>query len=350
MNRRDVLAGLGTTLFPLRARARDRWMAPEWARHRACLMAWSAEHDIYGNEGLAWIHIDQVRIAKAISQFEPVWMMVNPENVQEAGQRLGGSARLIEIPLDSLWARDTSPTFGPDGATGWNFNVWGEKHPGRARDRSLAERFATKNKLSFHQAPIVAEGGAIDTDGEGTVMVTETCLLNPNRNPGMDRSQVEEALKEFVPAAHVIWLWGSQADTITDGHIDGIARFFRPGLVVAETIEDPEDPEYADLKENLARLRSARDARGERLEIITLKRPRWDRMPERGYDFAPSYVNAYFANGGIVMPRFNDPDRDAAARNLFARLWPSRKIVQIPIDSIGEGGGGIHCCTMQFPA
>ncbi|MEM9139975.1 MAG: agmatine deiminase family protein, partial [Pseudomonadota bacterium] len=128
-----------------------------------------------------------------------------------------------------------------------------------------------------------------------------------------------------------------------------IMRFIRPGLAVAEVTDDTEDPEYDELQENLARLRAARDARGERLEIAVIKRPRWDRMPERGLEFSASYVNAYFPNGGIVMPLFGDRERDKAAVTLFARLEPTRRIVQIATDAISEGGGGIHCCTMQIP-
>lgn len=350
MKRRDLLAMGGATLLPVQGVASGLWMMAEWAPHRACVMAWSRERDLYTEEQLSWLHNDQVRLAKAISAFEPVIMLANAEDMAEAGQRLGSAATLREMPVDSLWARDTMPIIGADGATGWNFNVWGEKYPGQARDRALAQRFAADERLDFRRAPIVAEGGALDSDGAGTLITTETCLLNPNRNPGLSRADVEQALKEYAPCRHVIWLWGSEADTVTDGHIDGLARFIRPGLVVAEITDDPEDPEFADMQENLSRLRAARDANGDKLEVATLMRPRWDRMPERGYDFAPSYVNAYFPNGGVVLPRFADEERDAAARTLFARLYPARRIVQVAIDSISESGGGIHCATMQLPA
>ena len=236
-------------------------------------------------------------------------------------------------------------------ALGWNFNAWGEKYPGlHHADRTLAQRYAQEEGLPFKRSSIVAEGGAMETDGLGTLITTETCLLNSNRNPGMTRWEVEDALKRDALCSSVIWLWGSEVDEVTDGHVDGICRFIRPGLVVTEVTDDKEDPEYHDLQENAVRLEAARDSRGEKLDVIRLNRPLWEEMPERGDDFAASYVNAYFPNGGIVMPRFGDRVRDEAARALFAELEPDRQIVQLDIDQIGEGGGGIHCCTMQIPA
>jgi len=359
MRRRSFLAGLGGTAMTSKiAQSRTAedvvFMTPEWAPHQACVMTWCSAADFYGQEAVTWIRNDQVRIAEAISQFEPVIMLVTPEDAQEAAQRLGNSAKIVNMPCFDTWARDTLPTMNRrrDGLTGtiWNFNVWGEKFPDYGPDRTLAARFSGAFDVAARTAPIVAEGGALETDGLGTIVTTETCLLNANRNPGMSKADIEAALKDFAPGTHVIWLWGSEEDTITDGHVDGIMRFIRPGVVVAEVTDDTEDPEYLDLQENLKQLRVAKDAHGERLEVITIKRPRWDKMPERGLDFSASYVNAYFPNGGIILPAFGDRKRDAEAVNTFARLEPTRKIIQIPIDAIAEGGGGIHCCTMQIPA
>ncbi|MEM7057744.1 MAG: agmatine deiminase family protein [Pseudomonadota bacterium] len=360
MKRRNFLAGLGgATMMSNTAEAESSdtqmFMPPEWAPHQACVMTWCSAESFYGEELVTWIRNDQVRIAEAISRFEPVVMLASAKDVPEAAQRLGKSAEVFEIPCFDTWARDTLPTMsrghaGELNGTIWNFNVWGEKFEGYGADRALAARFSGAFDVEARTAPIIAEGGALETDGLGTIVTTETCLLNPNRNPGMSKSDVEQALKEYAPGAHVLWLWGSEQDTITDGHIDGIMRFIEPGLVVAEIIDDSEDPEFHDLQENLKQLRAARDARGERFEVAVIKRPRWDSMPERGLDFSASYVNAYFPNGGIVMPSFGDPDRDSEAANTFAGLEPTRKIVQIPIDAIAEGGGGIHCCTMQIPA
>jgi len=349
-----VLSGTLPAARPARAASGCMPMLPEWAPHAACVMTWCSARDLYSREQLAWIHTDQVRIARAIAAFEPVIMLVSPSESAEAAQRLGATAQLVEIACNDIWARDTMPILGRCAgapmATGWNFNVWGEKYAGQVADRTLALRYAEAMDLPYRTAPIVAEGGALETDGLGTLMTTETCLLNPNRNPGLSKAEVEAALKEYAPCQHVIWLWGSEIDRVTDGHVDTIARFLRPGLVVAEVTDDTEDPEFAELQENLRRLRTARDARGERLEVYTVKRPRCDKMPERGHDFAPSYVNAYFPNGGIVMATFGDEERDAEAGTLFARLERHRRVVRIAADQIAEGGGGIHCCTMQIPA
>lgn len=356
INRRTLMAGLGATALPLPALAvQESWMLPEWAPHAACVMAWCSAHDTYTPEEVARIRREQAEIAKAIARFEPVKMLVNPGDSEGTRQLAGHDVELIEMVHDDMWARDTLPVFGRDStdgrtATGWNFNVWGEKFEGYDADRTLASRLAEYWQIPFQRSSIVCEGGAIETDGLGTLITTETCVLNPNRNPGLSRAEIEAALKAYAPAREVIWLWGSEVDEVTDGHVDGLARIIRPGLAVVEVTDDKEDPEYADLQENAVRLEAARDARGEKLEVIRLNRPRWEEMPDRGDDFAASYVNAYLPNGGIVMPRFGDTARDQAARDLFAELEPGREIVQLDIDQIAEGGGGIHCCTMQIPA
>lgn len=376
MRRRDFLAGAAATAAGPAFAAKARWMLAEWEPHAECVMAWCAAHGLYSKAEIRAIRAEQAGIARAIAAFEPVTMLVNAGDEANAAKLCGRSVRIEVLEHYDTWTRDTLPTIGADSATGryaqgWNFNVWGEKYPGYDADRSLAERFAGARGMPFHPSTgvadlvraadgtvsgyrhaglLVAEGGAIESDGLGTVITTETCLMNANRNPGMTEAEIDHALKRAAPARHVIWLWGSEADVVTDGHVDGICRFIRPGLVVLEVIEDPQDPEYHDMKENAARLRAARDARGDRLEVVELLRPRWDRMPARGDQFAASYVNAYFPNGGIVMPRFGDRARDRAARDLFQRLEPNRRIVQVDVDQIAEGGGGIHCCTMQIPA
>lgn len=329
-------------------------MLPEWHPHAACVMAWCAADALYGDAAADRIRAEQAKIARAIASFEPVLMLINPDQREDAARQCGHGVSLMELEHYDTWTRDTLPTIHRADtqrcAIGWNFNTWGGKYPGYSADQILAERFASSRGLDFHRAPIVAEGGAIETDGLGTLITTETCLLNENRNPGLSRADIESALMQMTGTSRVIWLWGSEVDAVTDGHVDGICRFIRPGLVVTEVTDDKEDPEYRDLQENAVRLEAARDARGERLEVIRLMRPRWEKMPDRGDDFAPSYVNAYFPNGGVVMPKFGDGARDAAARALFGELEPERAIIQLDISQITEGGGGIHCCTMQVPA
>ncbi len=327
-------------------------MPAEWEPHAGCVMTWCSAVDTYGEDTIAAIRVEQTAIARAIATFEPVTMLVNPGEIGDTARQLGSDIGVEILEHNDMWARDTLPTPCRTARTGtsWNFNTWGEKYPGYEADRTLSARYAEAKGLTLATAGVIAEGGALETDGRGTLLTTETCLLNENRNPGMPRAEVEAALKDASGCDHVIWLWGSEADFVTDGHVDGLARFFRPGLVVVEVTDDKEDPEYRDLQENALRLEAARDARGEPLEVIRLNRPRWEEMPERGPDFAPSYLNSYFPNGGIIMPKLGDEIRDEAARALFAKLMPDRRIVQLEINHIAEAGGGIHCCTMNVPA
>jgi len=356
LTRRHLLAGLmaGAVARPTLAKPAKLRLAAEWEPHLGCVMALNDAVDTYGRRATGLIQKEQADIANAIATFEPVTMLINPAQRNLAQKILNPSIALVEMAHYDVWTRDTMPTiaYGPANipiAVDWNFNVWGEKYPGYDRDRELAARFAASNGLEHKSAPIICEGGAIEVDGQGTLITTETCLLNPNRNPGKSRAEIEEGLRLMTGASHIIWLKGSEADTVTDGHIDALMRIIRPGVVVVEITDDPLDPEYADLLENLARMRKARDINGQPFEVHVVKRPDWDIMPERGNDFSSSYVNSYFPNGGIVMPRFNDAKADAAARALFQTLEPDRRIVQIDTSEICEGGGGIHCNTMQIP-
>ncbi len=327
----------------------------EWEPHQGCVMAFNDASGTYGNRAMRQIQLEQATIANAIATFEPVTMLINPAQRNRAQKILNPTIELVEMAHYDIWTRDTLPTiaYGPENsqiAVNWNFNVWGEKYRGYGRDRGLAARFASANGLENQLAPIVGEGGAIEVDGQGTLVTTETCLLNANRNPGMSRAEVEEGLRQMTGAHNIIWLKGSEADTVTDGHIDALMRLIRPGVALVEITDDPLDPEFADLHENLARMRKARDANGQPFEVHVLKRPDWDIMPERGNDFSSSYINSYFPNGGIVMPKFGDPQADAAAHALLQALEPDRHIIQIDTSEICEGGGGIHCNTMQIPA
>ncbi len=341
------------------AQASEGYIMPfEGTPHARCFMTFSSARDLYGRAAVARIRREQATVAQTIARFEPVTMLCVSRDAEDARSACGPGVTVMEIDLYDIWARDALPTFAraPDGtltAVSWNFNVWGEKFPrfkGYDRDRDLAARLAGALDIPLVHAGIVAEGGAIETDGEGTLLTTETCLLNANRNPNLSREEIEIELKRFTGAQKVLWLPGSPADTITDGHIDGIARFVAPGIVLAEVSDDPQDIEYADLRANADRLETMRDAQGRKLEVIRIKRPRWERMPRRGEYFAASYINYYVANGGLVMSKFADDERDEAARDLITRLHPEREVIQIAVDEICEGGGGIHCNTQQMPA
>ncbi len=362
MTRRQILQMMIGTLatgipISLQAYPLPFQMPAEWTPHARCFMALCAAYDLYDEKELDDIQQAQARVAQAIAQFEPVTMLVDPdEDMPYVRNLCGPSVTLLPMAHYDVWTRDTLPTFvhTPTGlnAIGWNFNVWGNKFPkdeGYELDKDLGSRLAAHLNIPFVQANIICEGGAIEVDGEGTLLTTETCLLNPNRNHGLSRTEIEADLMRLTGCSKVIWLYGSDADKITNGHIDGIARFVEPGVVLAEVSSDPEDPEYDDLQRCALELEKAQDARGRKLEVIRIERPRWEKMSERGPDFAASYINCYEANGGIVIPRFGDMQRDAKALAIFKQLRPNHKIVQVEVDAICEGGGGIHCNTQQLP-
>jgi agmatine deiminase len=202
-------------------------------------------------------------------------------------------------------------------------------------------------ELPCIDAPLVLEGGAIHVDGEGSVLTTEQCLLHPNRNPGMSRQEIERLLLEHLGAEKVIWLEQGLKDDDTDGHIDEIACFVRPGTVLALVGSDSGDADYAPLRRNLDILRSATDARGRRLEVIELEQPAVAYQGE--LRLSQSYVNFYIANGGVVMPAFGDRRRDQRAHAVVQELFPRRRVVQVPARELAYGGGNIHCITQQQP-
>jgi agmatine deiminase len=196
------------------------------------------------------------------------------------------------------------------------------------------------------EAPLVFEGGAVHTDGEGTLLTTTTVVLDPRRNPGLTRTEAEAVLCEHLGAARVIWLTGALDHDNTSGHVDNLACFAAPGVVLALSEDDPSDPHYAARRENLDRLCDARDARGRRLEVMELPKPRV--RTQDGIRYSPSYVNFYLANGAVVMPLFDDPG-DAKARDILARAFPGHAVVGVPAWTLARSDGGVHCITQKQP-
>ncbi len=329
------------------------WSMPaEWHPHARCWMAWPAREDRWGDL-LRDLRAEVARLARTIARFEPVVMVASPETAEPARAACGPDVAVLPLPIDDIWTRDSGPTFLLDGkgevaGVSWRFTAWGGKHERFAADATLGRRLLDHAGLTCFPASLGTEGGAFHVDGEGTVLTTETTILNPNRNPGSRKADVEATLRGWLGADKVIWLPGSTADTITDGHVDGIAAFVRPGVAVAEITPDRADPEYAELQENLKALRLATDARGRRLEVAVVRRP--TEVGRRGESFCASYVNFYLANGAVVMPEFGDNrGADTAARGVLSQLFPDRQVVPVPLSVIPEGGGGIHCVTQQQP-
>ncbi len=335
--------------------ARDGYAMPaEWAPHARTWMCWPCRPDTWnGQEGLLRAKQAVGRVARAISTFEPVVVAVRPQDAAEAKLATSSKVELFEVPLDDSWARDIGPTFvmradGGHAAVQWEFNGWGNKYHPWTDDAKFAARAANKAGVRLYSAPLVCEGGAIHCDGEGTLITTEQCLLNANRNPHLDRQQVEERLALYAGARRILWLGAGFCDDETDGHVDNIACFAAPGRVIVGVPAAKSHPDYEAVKEVLRILGGARDAAGRRFEIAEIVQPGKRRLDWRGRLLQASYVNFYLTNGGVVMPSFDDPN-DERARSAIADCFPGRDILQIDALDIVEGGGGIHCITQQEP-
>jgi agmatine deiminase len=335
---------------------RDGFRMPaEWESHARTWMGWPCRPEAFGGvEGLLRAKQAYARVARAISTFEPVVMAVRPNEAAEVELACAGKAEVFEVPLDDSWVRDTGPTFlvGADGERGgvaWRFNAWGNKYHPYAEDAALAGRLLESLGARAYFAPLVCEGGALHVDGRGTLMTTEQCLLNENRNPGLSRQQVEERLALFTGARRILWLGDGFADQETDGHIDNIACFASGGRVIVGVPASRSHPDSAAVAEAIRRLKRARDAEDRGIEVIELVQPQMLRTDWRGRILAASYINFYLPNGGVVMPSFDDPN-DERARSVLAECFPGRDILQIDALDIVQGGGGIHCITQQEPA
>lgn len=325
-------------------------MPAEWAPHAGCYMAWPCREPLWG-DGLQAAREAYAAVATAISKFEPLTMLVRPDLMPGARELLPASVTVADMPLNDSWARDFLPTFvtndaGQVAGANWRFNCWGNNFPDYAEDAQVAERLLDRLGARRFAAPFVLEGGAFHVDGEGTILTTEECLLNPNRNPGLSKAEIEANLKAWLGGETVVWLGQGYEGDDTDGHIDEIACFAGPGKVLLLDCEDPADVNYARVQDNIRRLELTKDARGRALEVIKLPQPK--RRDFDGLRLTLSYTNFYIANGGIVMSGFDDP-ADAKAKEILARCFPDREIIQLNALPITRGGGGIHCITQQLP-
>ncbi|WP_039815080.1 agmatine deiminase family protein [Nocardia otitidiscaviarum] len=350
-----VVGGCGMDGNDVGSEAGGGWTMPEEGRrHVRTWMSFGADERVYGAELLPLVRRDLATIATTIARFEPVSMLVRAEEMELARGLLGGGdIELIEAELDDLWMRDMGPVFvsGDRGRAGvdFNFNGWGGKQEHR-RDARVAGAVAERAGVATLRSELVLEGGGLEVDGEGTAIITESCVLNDNRNPGWSKREVERELAAVLGIAKVIWLPGIAGADITDGHTDFYARFARPGVVVAGLDNDPDSFDYDVTRRHLEILRTATDARGRPLDVEVLEGPSTIREEWEDDDFAAGYINFYVCNGAVIAPEFGDPRTDSAARSTLRRLYPDREVVQIAIDAIAASGGGIHCTTQQEPA
>lgn len=326
-------------------------MPAEYERQARLWMAWPG--DMTRRWADSAIVASARELALAARRFEPVRIAVAPAYRGEAATLLGPGFEYFEAPVDDIWIRDSGPSFltrddGVLGATTWNFNGWGDKFDGYQADKALAPLVAAAAGACAFAAPIITEGGALHVDGQGTVVVTESALLNLNRNPGLSRTEIEAGLNGWLGTETVIWIPGERWDSITDGHIDGLMTFVRPGAALFEVSDDPAHPRYHLLREQARALELATDARGRRIEVGRLRAPR--ELPSSSSDFCGIYVNCLILNDAVLIPAFGDRRADAAALATFQDAFRDRHVVPLRIDAICAGGGGIHCVTQQEPS
>ncbi len=347
-------------------------MPAEWEPHDGTWMIWPERPDNW-RLGAQPAQAAFAAVASAIARFEPVTMMVSAAQFANARALLPPGVRVVEMSSDDAWARDVGATFvvndaGAVRGVDWTFNAWGGLDAGLYcpwdRDDMVAAKMLEIERMRRYRTPFVTEGGALHVDGEGTVLVTEACLLDEHRNPGITRAAAEHALTTYLGASHVIWLGAGVPFDETGGHVDNLACFVRPGVVLLAWCDDPADPHYAVSRDAEARLSAAHDARGSRLTIerIPMPAPMHITAAEAagiehtaagyarnaGERLAGSYVNFLIVNGAVVAPCFGVAT-DERAYAVLARLFPEREIVMVPGREILLGGGNIHCITQQQP-
>ncbi|MGH9480504.1 MAG: agmatine deiminase family protein [Terriglobales bacterium] len=337
-------------------------MPAEWEPHAATWLAWPHKEASWPGklERIPPIFAEMVR---RLAPAETVHINVADDAMAaaaEAALRTGGvpKAWLGEriqfhlIPTDDAWARDHGPIFvtrGPGelAVVDWEYNAWGGKYPPYANDNRVPGRVAALLGLPVFRPGMVLEGGSIEVNGRGTLLTTEACLLHPNRNPQLDRAAIEARLCDYLGVGHILWLGEGIAGDDTDGHVDDLARFVSPQVVVTVVEEDRNDANHEPLRGNLERLRQMRDERGRSLEIHTLPMPA--PVEHEGQRLPASYANFYIGNRVVLLPQF-ECAQDAEARRVMERLFPGREIAGLDCRDLVWGLGAFHCLTQQQPA
>ncbi|MBT1104322.1 agmatine deiminase family protein [Streptomyces anulatus] len=330
-----------------------RRFGAEWDSHARTFMSWPALESVWA-EDLPYVREDIARIARAIAEYEYVVMLARPDQQKAAQRACGSQVEVIPLAVDDMWARDTVPVFVEEGGevigVDFNFNGWGDKQE-HTNDARVGRTLLAKYGIPRVEAPLVAEGGSFETDGEGTLLITESSIVNDNRNPGLSRDDIEADLIETLGVDKVVWLKGVRGQDITDAHVDSLVRFTAPGVVLLDQAFPGTPPDSWSRAADQARavLSKATDARGRRFEVIDLPQPDLDRITGEGDDFVSTYANFYVANDSVFMPRFGDRKADDRARGILQEQFPDRDIVPVVIDTVASGGGGIHCATHDQP-
>jgi agmatine deiminase len=332
-------------------------MPAESAVHERTVMCWPARRSLYG-ELMADAEAAHALVARTIARFEPVTMIAAPGAAGRAVEACGAEAQpfaitVVELPIDDSWFRDSGPIYVVDGdrrvALDWRFNAWGDKfHPYDA-DAEVARRYAALAGDPSVALPMVLEGGAIAVDGAGTLVTTEQCLLHPNRNPELSRAAIESTLCTELGVSRIVWLpFGLALDDDTDGHVDNVAAFARPGVLVMQGCDDESEADWLRCNVNVRCARDAADARDEPIDVVEV--PVLPFTEIGGERVAVPYLNYYLANGAVIVPVCGHAaDDDMLA--IIGEQYPGREVVGLDVGAIlAFGGGGIHCITQQVPA
>jgi agmatine deiminase len=335
-------------------------MPAEWAWHARTWIEFPTPSSVFGDAGslrLARAQAAWAGVANTLVEYEPVTVLVPPGQRKAANQLLAPEVARHDASTESAWLRDSGPTFvrTPEGGTAavnWVFNGWGSEELVKwGPERSVARTVARAADVDVVDSPLVQEGGGLHVDGEGTVLVTETVQLDPRRNPGWSRSQVEAELRKRLGTTKAIWLpRGLSTDYCqfgTQGHVDMLAAFVRPGVVVVHQQTDPTHPDYEVCRQTIALLRDAVDARGRRLVVIPLPAPTIQEV--NGHPAHYSYINHYVANGIVLLGVFDDP-RDTLAGQILRRIYRRRGVLLFDARDFFAFGGGLHSVTQQQPA
>jgi agmatine deiminase len=336
-------------------------MPAEWEPHRGTWLSWPHKEASWpGKFGrVPGIFASMVR---HLAEHEEVHINVGGARMEQDAQRLltaegvdTGNVFFHDNPTNDAWCRDHGPIFlqRPPGAgqaeavVDWGYNAWGGKYPPYELDDVVPTRIARELGLPVFNPGMVLEGGSIDVNGRGTLLTTEACLLNPNRNPQLDRAAIEEYLRSYLGVSRILWLGEGIEGDDTDGHVDDLTRFVSPSTVVTVVEDDPADANYEPLQSNLERLNRMTDQDGRPLRVVTLPMPR--PLYQDGQRLPASYANFYIANGLVLLPTY-DPPRDEQAAAVLQSLFPTREIIGIDCTDLVWGLGAFHCVTQQWPA
>lgn len=328
-------------------------MPGEFAPHERTVICWPTREEIYPGPLLDEARAAHAELARAISQYEPVTMIARPDQADDAAARCGAGIEVVPIPINDSWFRDTGPIYvldedGSRTAVDFTFNGWGEKYPPWDDDAWVASRWAEHAGHNVTTVPLVLEGGAISTDGEGSFVTTSQCLMHPNRNPRLNQRQIAAVLDAELGAEAILWLpYGLSLDRDTDGHVDNVACFAAPGVLVVQGCDDPAEEDHVRLDVNRRIADGWIDARHRIIEVIEV--PVLPFVEREGRRVTVPYLNYYVGNGFVVVPTCGHP-ADADMLAIIAEQYPGRDTFALEIGSIlALGGGGIHCITQQVP-